>query len=174
MEEKRALANCVATILPCCVLSGGYTWCGRDWTGAWRGHIWQAGRPGGFVGGKLFTRVPAVWLRRLFAARFWYTAGCGICCDGHCIAPAGRDGLRVLSAWGVGGGTLLLLVMTLFFGVGPGGGSGVNLLYFLPTAAMGLIWHRQNGLLDKALLRRTVPWALVTAAAGPGRPRPWT
>ena len=42
---------------------------------------------------------------------------------------------------------------------------GVNLLYFLPTAAMGLIWHRQNGLLDKALLRRTVPWALVTAAA---------
>ena len=60
-------------------------------------------------------------------------------------------GCGVLSAWGVGGGTLLLLVMTL--------------LYFLPTAAMGLIWHRQNGLLDKALLRRTVPWALVTAAA---------
>ena len=39
-------------------------------------------------------------------------------------------------------------------------------LYFLPTAAMGLIWHRQNGLLDKAVLRRTVPWALAAAAAG--------
>ena len=75
-------------------------------------------------------------------------------------------GCGVLSAWGVGGGTLLLLVMTLFFGVDQAAAQGVNLLYFLPTAAMGLIWHRQNGLLDKALLRRTVPWALVTAAAG--------
>ena len=72
-------------------------------------------------------------------------------------------GCGVLSAWGVGGGTLLLLVMTLFFGVDQAAAQGVNLLYFLPTAAMGLIWHRQNGLLDKALLRRTVPWALVTA-----------
>ncbi len=71
----------------------------------------------------------------------------------------------VLSAWRVGGGTLRLLVMTLFFGVDQAAAQGVNLLYFLPTAAMGLIWHRQNGLLDKALLRRTVPWALVTAAA---------
>ena len=71
-------------------------------------------------------------------------------------------GCGVLSAWGVGGGTLLLLVMTLFFGVDQAAAQGVNLLYFLPTAAMGLIWHRQNGLLDKTLLRRTVPWALVT------------
>ena len=62
-------------------------------------------------------------------------------------------GCGVLSAWGVGGGTLLLLVMTLFFGVDQAAAQGVNLLYFLPTAAMGLIWHRQNGLLDKALLR---------------------
>ena len=71
----------------------------------------------------------------------------------------------ILSAWGIGGGTLLLLVMTLFFGVDQAAAQGVNLLYFLPTAAMGLIWHRQNGLLDKTLLRHTVPWALVTAAA---------
>ena len=72
----------------------------------------------------------------------------------------------ILSAWGVGGGTLLLLVMTLFFGVDQAAAQGINLLYFLPTAAMGLIWHRKNGLLDKAGLRRTVPWALATAAAG--------
>lgn len=75
-------------------------------------------------------------------------------------------GCGVLSAWGIGGGTLLLLVMTLAFGVDQAAAQGINLLYFLPTAAMGLIWHRQNGLLDKAVLRRTVPWALATAAAG--------
>ena len=75
-------------------------------------------------------------------------------------------GCGVLSAWGIGGGTLLLLVMTLVFGVDQTAAQGINLLYFLPTAAMGLIWHRQNGLLDKAVLRRTVPWALAAAAAG--------
>ena len=81
-------------------------------------------------------------------------------------------GCGVLSAWGIGGGTLLLLVMTLVFGVDQTAAQGINLLYFLPTAAMGLIWHRQNGLLDKAILVRkavlrcTVPWALAAAAAG--------
>ena len=58
VEEKRALANCVATILPCCVLSGGAYLLG--------------GLAGGFLGGKLFTKVPAVWLRRLFAAFLVY------------------------------------------------------------------------------------------------------
>ena len=75
-------------------------------------------------------------------------------------------GAGILSSWGIGGGTLLLLVMTLLLDVPQGQAAAVNLLYFLPTAAMGLIWHRQNGLLDKAVLRCTVPWALAAAAAG--------
>ena len=72
----------------------------------------------------------------------------------------------VLSAWGIGGGTLLLLVMTLLLGVEPRTAQGINLLYFLPTAGMGLLYHRKNGLLDRELLRRTVPWGLLAAAGG--------
>ena len=72
----------------------------------------------------------------------------------------------LLSGWGLGGGTLLLIWLSLHLGMDQVTAQGINLLYFLPTAAMGLIWHRQNGLLDKAVLRRTVPWALATAAAG--------
>lgn len=72
----------------------------------------------------------------------------------------------ILSAWGVGGGTLLLLIMTLFLGVDPAAARAVNLLYFLPTAAMGLLQHRKNGLLDKSLLTAAVPWGLIAAAAG--------
>ena len=64
----------------------------------------------------------------------------------------------ILSAWGVGGGTLLLLLMTLFFGVAQADAMAINLLYFLPTAAMGLLYHRKNGLLDRAVLRSAVPW----------------
>ena len=75
-------------------------------------------------------------------------------------------GTGILSAWGVGGGTLLLLIMTLFLEVEPAAARGINLLYFLPTAGAGLLFHRKSGLLDKAALRQAVPWGLLAAAAG--------
>lgn len=74
-------------------------------------------------------------------------------------------GTGILSAWGVGGGTLLLLIMTLFFGVDHTAAQGINLLYFLPTAGVSLFFHRKNGLLDKAAIRQAVPAGLVAAAA---------
>ena len=73
-------------------------------------------------------------------------------------------GTGILSAWGVGGGTLLLLIMTLFLGVDQTTAQGINLLYFLPTAGMGLLFHRKNGLLDKQVIRRAVPAGLPAAA----------
>ena len=72
----------------------------------------------------------------------------------------------ILSAWGIGGGTLLLLVMTLFLGVDQITAQSINLLYFLPTAAMALVQHRKNGLLDAPLLRGAIPWGLPAAALG--------
>ena len=74
-------------------------------------------------------------------------------------------GTGILSAWGVGGGTLLLLIMTLFFGVDHTAAQGINLLYFLPTAGVSLFFHRKNRLLDKAAIRQAVPAGLVSAAA---------
>lgn len=74
-------------------------------------------------------------------------------------------GTGILSAWGVGGGTLLLLCMTLFLGVDQSTAQGINLLYFLPTAGMGLIWHRKNGLLEKDVLRQAIPLGTVAAIA---------
>ena len=71
----------------------------------------------------------------------------------------------ILSAWGVGGGTLLLLIMTLFRGVDQVTAQGINLLYFLPTAGAGLLFHRKNGLLDKQVIRHAVPMGILTAAA---------
>ena len=75
-------------------------------------------------------------------------------------------GAGILSAWGVGGGTLLLLVMTLLLGVERTTAQGINLLYFLPTAAVSLFFHRKNDLLDKKALRCAVlPGVLAAAAA---------
>ena len=43
-----------------------------------------------------------------------------------------------LSSWGVGGGTLLLVCMTLFLGVEHREAQAINLLFFLPTAGISL------------------------------------
>ena len=72
----------------------------------------------------------------------------------------------VISAWGVGGGTLLLLVMTLFLGVEQRAAQGVNLLFFLPTALSALICHWKNGCLDRRTLTAAVPTAVPAALLG--------
>ena len=75
-------------------------------------------------------------------------------------------GASVISAWGVGGGTLLLLVMTLFLGVDQRTAQGINLLFFLPTAASALVCHWRGGYLDKPALKAAIPPAVITALAG--------
>ena len=75
-------------------------------------------------------------------------------------------GASILSAWGVGGGTLLLLVMTLFLGVDQRTAQGINLLFFLPTAVSALICHARGGYLDKPTLKNAVPPAVAAALAG--------
>ena len=71
----------------------------------------------------------------------------------------------ILSSWGVGGGTLLLLCMTLFFGVEQRTAQAINLLYFLPTAGISLFAHCKNGYLDKAVLRAAIPTGTLCALA---------
>ncbi len=75
-------------------------------------------------------------------------------------------GASIISAWGVGGGTLLLLVMTLFLGVDQRTAQGINLLFFLPTAASALICHARGGYLDKPTLKAAVPFAVAAALMG--------
>ena len=75
-------------------------------------------------------------------------------------------GASILSAWGVGGGTLLLLVMTLFLDVDQRTAQGINLLFFLPTAASALVCHARGGYLDKPTLKSAVPLAVAAALAG--------
>ena len=75
-------------------------------------------------------------------------------------------GASVISAWGVGGGTLLLLVMTLFLGVDQRTAQGINLLFFLPTAISALVCHAKGGYLDKPTLKSAVPCAVVFALLG--------
>lgn len=70
----------------------------------------------------------------------------------------------VLAAWGVGGGTLLLLAMTLLLDMPQRTAQSINLLFFLPTAAVALLQYRRQGYLRRELLRRLIPAGCAAAA----------
>lgn len=54
----------------------------------------------------------------------------------------------VISGFGIGGGTLLLLYLTFFAGFSQRAAQGLNLLYFLPTALAAILLHSKNRLVD--------------------------
>lgn len=72
----------------------------------------------------------------------------------------------ILSGFGIGGGTLLIIAMTNFLGVPQLQAQGINLLYFLPTAGSSLFGHIKNRLVDfKAFLWTSLPGVCATIAS---------
>lgn len=74
---------------------------------------------------------------------------------------AGLAGLvcGVFSGLGIGGGTLLMVWMTAVVGLEQQVAQGINLLYFLPTAACALFFHIKN---------RLIRWRVVLPAIATG------
>ena len=72
----------------------------------------------------------------------------------------------ILSGFGVGGGTLLLIYLTAFAGLPQEQAQGINLLYFLPAAAASLPAHAKNGFLEKSVLLPAIAAGLSCAALG--------
>ena len=72
----------------------------------------------------------------------------------------------VLSGFGVGGGTLLLVYMTAFAGLEQQTAQGINLLYFLPAALLALPSHLKNGYLEKPALLPAIAAGLACSALG--------
>lgn len=70
----------------------------------------------------------------------------------------------VLSGFGVGGGTLLLVYMTVFAGLDQHLAQGINLLYFLPAGLLALPAHVKNGYIEKPVLLPAITAGLVCAA----------
>lgn len=68
-------------------------------------------------------------------------------------------GTGILSGFGIGGGSLLILYLTSFAGVNQYIAGGINLLYFVFCAPAALISHIKNRLIEKKA-------ALVCTLAG--------
>ena len=82
----------------------------------------------------------------------WLTAAAAGCVTG------------ILSGFGVGGGSLLLIYMTAFAGVPQTQAQGINLLYFLPAAGTALPAHVKNGFIQKDALLPAVTAGLAGTA----------
>lgn len=83
---------------------------------------------------------------------------------GWLIAALAGAATGVLSGFGVGGGSLLLIYMTSFAGVPQALAQGINLLYFLPTAATALPAHFKNGYVEKKALLPAICAGLACSA----------
>lgn len=70
----------------------------------------------------------------------------------------------VLSGFGVGGGTLLLIYLTTVAGMSQGQAQGINLLYFLPSAGAALPAHWKQGYVERSVLLPAVLAGLACAA----------
>ena len=82
---------------------------------------------------------------------------------GWLCAFAAGAATGVLSGFGVGGGTLLLVYMTLLAGVEQQAAQGINLLYFLPAGLLALPTHRKNGYIETQALVPAIASGLVCA-----------
>ncbi len=72
----------------------------------------------------------------------------------------------VLGGMGMGGGTVLIPVLTLFFGVEQHVAQAANLIAFLPMAAFSLKVHKDKGLIKTEGVWSIVAAALITSVAG--------
>ena len=73
----------------------------------------------------------------------------------------------LLGGMGMGGGTVLIPILTIFCGVEQHLAQSVNLLSFLPMAIFSLKVHFANGLVDtKGILWLIVPAVLLSALGG--------
>lgn len=70
----------------------------------------------------------------------------------------------VLSGFGIGGGTLLLIYLTTFAGMEQTLAQSINLLYFLPAAATSLPSHIKNGYVKKRAALPAILSGLVFTA----------
>lgn len=72
----------------------------------------------------------------------------------------------LLGGMGMGGGTILIPALTIFFGVEQHVAQATNLIAFLPMAAVSLKVHSANGNLKTEGLWKLIVPALITGVVG--------
>ena len=79
------------------------------------------------------------------------------------VAVAVGTVLGFLSGLGIGGGSLLILWLTLVLGMGPAAARGINLLFFLPAAAVACFFRWKQGCIQWKLLLPAILGGCISA-----------
>lgn len=72
----------------------------------------------------------------------------------------------IFASMGVGGGMILIVYLTVFAGYSQLEAQGINLVYFLPIAALALIIHTKNHLVEWKKALPAMICGVIAAAAG--------
>ena len=72
----------------------------------------------------------------------------------------------VISGLGIGGGAVLIPALGILMTMGQREAQHINLLFFLPTAALALRVHIKNGNIEKQVLLKLTLFGVLGAAAG--------
>ena len=82
---------------------------------------------------------------------FWISIIVGVLCG-------------IISGFGIGGGSLLMVWMTVVVAIEQKDAQGINLLYFIPTSIGALYFHIKNKLITWEVVIPAVLFGCVTAA----------
>ena len=161
LPQRKAFATSVAVILPLSLVSAAVVLVpGR--AGCLRRLALSAGRGSGRPARweNLPPGTPGVGAPGLWAAAALRRRPGGAGPMSWLLSALVGAATGVLSGFGVGGGTLLLLWLTLVQGMGQFQAGGVNLLYFAACALPALWGHLRQGLVD----RQAALWSAATGA----------
>ncbi len=72
----------------------------------------------------------------------------------------------IISGMGIGGGTVLIPALTMFWGIEQKVAQSTNLIYFIPTAIIALISHIKAKNIEKSILITITLGGLIGAVVG--------
>jgi len=72
----------------------------------------------------------------------------------------------IISGMGIGGGTILIPALSIFFDYEQHTAQNFNLIYFIPTAAIALFTHAKSGNIEKKGLFKIILFGLIGAGTG--------
>lgn len=72
----------------------------------------------------------------------------------------------IISGMGIGGGTILIPALDIFYDIEQQVAQSINLIYFIPTAICALIIHIKNKNVEKKFFWKTIFTAIVGSILG--------
>ncbi|MFI3140701.1 MAG: sulfite exporter TauE/SafE family protein [Clostridia bacterium] len=72
----------------------------------------------------------------------------------------------ILGSMGFGGGTILIVYLTVFLGLQQTNAQGINLVFFIPCAIYAVISYVKQGLIDKLLSIKLTLSSLIGVVIG--------